>query len=160
MLLDLGCGPGRIAMALTTRFRETWAVDPEPEMIEVGREEAGRRGATNIRWITGRAETLEAPSASFELITIGEAFHRMDQRVITRQAMNWLPPGGGLAMLGGYEVFKGDEPWQRLGAEVKSRWADERRIAGTNTPDLPRGPAHTTRALQAAGVPDDASYEL
>src|SRR5579871_385466 len=45
-LLDLACGPGRVAFGLVTSFRETWAIDLEPEMVEVGKEEAARRGVT------------------------------------------------------------------------------------------------------------------
>ena len=75
-LLDLGCGPGRVALPLSPYFSEVWAIDREPEMIEVGREEAGRLGTTNLRWMVGRAEDLMAPPGSFELITAGEAWYR------------------------------------------------------------------------------------
>src|SRR5437899_12004288 len=78
-LLDLACGPGRVAVALAPSFERVWGVDLEPEMIEVGRREATRRGANNITWSVVRAEDLEAPSARFDLITVGEAFHRLDQ---------------------------------------------------------------------------------
>src|SRR5437899_4324455 len=33
-LLDLACGPGRIALALVSSFREVWAIDREAEMVE------------------------------------------------------------------------------------------------------------------------------
>jgi|GEM_PF-383045 SAM-dependent methyltransferase len=162
-LLDLGCGPGRAAIALAPSFSEVWAIDLEPEMIEVGREEAKRQGVANIRWLTERAEDLEAPSESFELITIGEAFHRLDQRLITQRAMTWLSPSGCLATMGGYDVFKGEAMWQKLGAEVKARWASKRnldRARSPDQPDLPRGPLHTPAVLQAAGFVDIENYEF
>jgi SAM-dependent methyltransferase len=99
-LLDLACGPGRVALPLAPFFREVWAVDREPEMVEVGREEAGRRGTTNVRWLVGRAEELEAPPGACELTTIGEAFHRLDRWLIARRALAWLAPGRCLATLG------------------------------------------------------------
>ena len=37
-LLDIGCGPGRVALALSPYFDEVWAVDPELEMINEGRK--------------------------------------------------------------------------------------------------------------------------
>ena len=43
-LLDLACGPGRVALPLAPHFAEVLAVDQEPEMIEVGMEEAGGSG--------------------------------------------------------------------------------------------------------------------
>src|SRR5262245_27841060 len=60
-LLDLACGPGRVALALAPHFREVWAIDLEPEMVEAGRAEAGARGVANTRWVVGRAEDVEAP---------------------------------------------------------------------------------------------------
>ena len=42
----------------------------------------------------GRAgRGVDASPESFELITIGEAFHRLDQRLIAERAMEWLAPG-------------------------------------------------------------------
>ena len=99
-LMDLGCGPGRIALALAPFFREVWAVDRDPEMIAVGREIARERGIANVRWKTGRAEDVKAPPSSFELITCGESFHRLDQWVIAKKVMKWLRPGGSLATMG------------------------------------------------------------
>src|SRR4051794_9918753 len=49
-LLDGACGPGRVTLALASSFRELWAIDLEPEMIEVGHQEATQRGVNNIRW--------------------------------------------------------------------------------------------------------------
>ena len=56
-LLDLACGPGRISIPLASSFREIWAIDLEPEMIEVGQEEARRRGVANIRWRSDERST-------------------------------------------------------------------------------------------------------
>src|SRR2546427_8875829 len=55
-LLDLACGPGRIALALAASFRDVWAIDREAEMIEVGQHEATQRGVHNITWMVGKAE--------------------------------------------------------------------------------------------------------
>ena len=49
-LLDLACGPGRVAFAIMDHFTEIWAVDLEPEMVEAGRQEAVRRGVSQIHW--------------------------------------------------------------------------------------------------------------
>ena len=160
-LLDLGCGPGRAALAMAPFFQEVWAVDWEPEMIEVGQEEAGQRGVTNVRWIVGRAENLEAPPGSFELITIGEAFHRLDQRLIAARALEWLPPGGCLATMGCESIWRGAEEWQSLVAAIVNGWTGqsvgtpiETNANGTQ----PGGPPHG-EFLRAAGF-DIESYEF
>jgi SAM-dependent methyltransferase len=161
-LLDLACGPGRIALALASSFAEVWAIDLEPEMIEVAKAEARARGATNTRWTVGKAEDLTAPGRSFDLITIGEAFHRLDQRRVAAQSLGWLKPGGGLATLGSDGILTGSEPWQQIVADrvrhwtrpaFPSGWASTRSATGA-------GPEHDESVLRDAGFEAVASYDV
>lgn len=121
-LLDLACGPGRVALDLAGSFGAVWAIDLDAGMIEVGRDLAAGRSIGNVRWFTGRAEDLAAPAEAFDLITVGEAFHRLDQRAVARQALTWLKPGGCLATLGTAGVLDGRETWQAIAAAVARRW--------------------------------------
>ena len=57
-LLDLACGPGRVAIPMAPYFNNVMAVDVEAEMIAVGEIEARRRGVANIVWHVERAENL------------------------------------------------------------------------------------------------------
>lgn len=123
-LLDLACGPGRVALPLATHFREVWAVDREPEMIEVGRARAEQMGLSNIRWMVGRAEDVEAMPGAFELVTIGEAFHRLDQPVVADRTMEWLAPGRCLATLGCFSLMAGQEPWHDVLRAAVRPWKD------------------------------------
>ncbi|HEY3890253.1 MAG TPA: class I SAM-dependent methyltransferase, partial [Caulobacteraceae bacterium] len=110
------------ALDLAASFGSVWAIDQEPEMVGVGKLEAARRGIDNVIWCVGRAEDLVAPPGGFDLITIGEAFHRLDQSLVAQKALAWLKPGGCLATLGGVGILDGHEPWQTLVAEVAHRW--------------------------------------
>ena len=161
-LLDLACGPGRVALALVSSFREIWAIDLEPEMIEVGQEEAAQRGVANINWMVGRAEDVQAPPASIELITIGEAFHRLDQQLVAKQALEWLRPGSCLASLGSYGVMEGKEPWQRIVAEIVRRWISRARPGGDGSaqPQPGSGPKHYELVLRETGFEAVASYSF
>jgi SAM-dependent methyltransferase len=161
-LLDLACGPGRLAFDLASSFREVWAIDLEPEMIETARKEDVRRGAGNIRWMVGRAESLEAPAASFELITAGEAFHRLDQRIVAEQALKWLRPGCHLATLGCYTVLSGAEPWQRIVVDAVRRWTSgTSQLGGDSGARNPgSGPDHNERVLREHGFVDVASHSF
>jgi hypothetical protein len=98
------------------------AIDVEPEMIAVGERSATRCGVTNIDWHLTRAEQLELPPASVELVTIGEAFHRLDQSRVLELVQDWLVEGGFLATLGGESVWSGSEPWKRVLVDVANRW--------------------------------------
>ncbi len=124
-LLDLACGPGRAAIPLAPYFDGVLAVDVEAEMIGVGKEEAAKRGVTNIAWRVERAEDLVLPESSVELITIGEAFHRLDQQRTLMNAMRWLQRGGSLATLGGEPVWRGDERWKQVLFAVVNEWTGQ-----------------------------------
>ena len=121
-LLDLACGPGRIGLALASRFDDVWCLDLEPEMIAAARDRATREGLANVRFFTGRAEAFDAPPASLDLVTIGEAFHRLDQAAVATRARTWLKPGGVIATMGGAGLFQGDQPWKKAMLDVARRF--------------------------------------
>ena len=150
-MLDLGCGPGRIALELAARFRDVWAIDVEPEMVEVGRAEAQRRMICNVRWMVAAVEGADVPAASFDLITIGEAFHRFQQREILRRTLKWLRPGGALAIMGADGVINGVAPWQRAAQEVVRRFSDRPSPSG---PAPAEDIAQNEALLRTAGFVD------
>ncbi len=156
-LLDLACGPGRVTLPLAPHFREVSAVDLEPEMLATGKQEAARQGLHHIAWLHGRAEEVRFPPAWFDLITIGEAFHRLDQEVVARQAFEWLRPGGCLALLGSHGVFSGEEPWQKAIADVVRRRTD-RNAAAASRPVPGSSPEHFIRVLWNAGFVEVANH--
>jgi len=122
ILLDLACGPGRVAIPLAPYFRHVVATDVEPEMIAVGKQRADKLGIPTIDWRVMPAEHLQLASSSIELVTIGEAFHRLDQHRILELASEWLIPSGYLATLGGESIWSGPEPWKRIVVAVANRW--------------------------------------
>jgi SAM-dependent methyltransferase len=130
-LLDLACGTGQLTFALHERFAQTWAVDQEPDMTAMVRSKA--RGIPAIRVLTSRAEDLNAPPASFDLITIGNAFHRLPRDPVAALLRGWLRPAGHLALAwgGGPETNPpGDDPapWQRALHDVVARWRPPGRV--------------------------------
>jgi SAM-dependent methyltransferase len=125
-------------------------------MVEVGREEARRRGADNVTWIVGRAEDLDAPAAAYDLITVGEAFHRLDQALIVQRALGWLKPGGCFVTLGSRGILDGAEPWQILAARIARRWS-ARAFPGGWSAGADAGPQHVSRTLHDAGFTDVTS---
>ena len=153
MLLDLACGPGRVALQCAPLFEEVWALDSEPEMLAVGQALATERGISNISWLVGRAEELEAPGSSFDLITIGEAFHRLDQSVVLKCALRWLRPDGWLAVLGSDGILQGTQPWQRRVGELARDWTRDVFPDGwaTGRPGAAVGPGAQAQAMHEAG---------
>jgi len=76
--LDLGCGPGSMAIPLSRAVAEVVAVDPDAGMIAEGRRLAASMGRLNIRWLQSRAEDLSPGAGPFRVATIGQAFHWED----------------------------------------------------------------------------------
>lgn len=161
-LLDLACGPGRVTFALAGSFREIWAIDLEPEMIEIGKEEAAKQKVNHIQWMIGKAEELTVPPAWFELVAIGEAFHRLDQQIVAEQTLFWLKPGRCVTIIGTCSLASEWEPWQRLVAQVVHKWTG-RTVAtgGVSTAHVPgAGPDHTEQILRAIGFEEVGSYSF
>jgi len=122
ILLDIACGPGRLTFPLASYFNKVIAIDIDPGMIAVGKDEAKNNGFNNIEWITGRAEELEIEMNSVDLMTMGDAFHRLDQSLILDLANKWLKPGGHAAIVGMYAIWRGNKDWHKLVSEIINKW--------------------------------------
>jgi SAM-dependent methyltransferase len=77
-ILDLGSGPGQLAMAFAPFVSEVTALDPEPEMLEIGRKDASS-GHFRIKFVQGGSYDLGPQFGRFQAATIGRAFHWMDR---------------------------------------------------------------------------------
>jgi SAM-dependent methyltransferase len=122
-LLDLACGTGQVAFALAADVAEVWAVDQEAESIEFAKRKAQSLGVTNIRWIAAAAEEVGLEGA-FDLVAIGNAFHRLDRAAVARRLVPHLPERGGVALLWGGTPWRGDRPWQHVLADTLEGWMD------------------------------------
>ena len=158
-LLDIACGPGRLTLPLAASFREVLAIDLEPEMIDAAKNEAARRHVDNVNWRVGFAEDMEATGDAFELITIGEAFHRLDQDRVASLALRCLEPGCRLATLGCYTILSAREPWQKIVTELVMRWT---RPLGNNAPGgrPANGPENYERVMRRMGFVDVGTHSL
>jgi SAM-dependent methyltransferase len=123
-LLDLGCGPGHVTLVLVPHFSQTWAVDPEREMIDEGQRRTPSDLKDRVCWICSSAEALDVESGRFHVVTIGEAFHRMDQRLVAARAREWLVPGGRIAILGYKHMWHGTEDWKRAVCDVLTHYRE------------------------------------
>ena len=121
-LLDLACGTGQITFAIAKHFAEVWAVDQEPDMIEAVREKAGAAGVRHVNAAVSPAEALDAPIGAFELVAVGNAFHRLRREAIATNAFRWLRPDGWISLLWSTGPWVGERDWQRALSDLLARW--------------------------------------
>lgn len=162
-LLDLACGPGRVALPLARHFSDVWAIDQEPEMIEVARARAERMGLTSIRWMVGRAEDMEAAPGSLALVTVGEAFHRLDRRAVAKRVREWLAPGCCLATLGCFSLMAGLEQWHDVLRAAVRPWTNRHAAGQPTSPNpapRPRGADHDRDVLTASGFEHLGTFDF
>jgi len=161
-LLDLACGTGQITFALHGRFAEVWAVDQEPDMTATVQAKARAAGITGIHALTSAAQELTAPDESFDLVAVGNAFHRLPRVGVAASVLRWLKPGGHLALLWGGDPWGSERPWQRVLRAACDRWLD---WAGTRD-RVPAGYAEDRRnrpdrvILEEAGLQPIGRYEF
>jgi len=99
-LLDLGCGPGPVALALAHLFREVVAIDPDDGMRAEGERLARERGIDNIEWRFGGSMDLSPALGQFNLVTMGNSFHWMDRARTLDALYDLVTDGGGIAVVG------------------------------------------------------------
>jgi len=96
-LIDVGCGPGTLALSLAYLFSEVVGVDPDGGMIAEARRRAGEAGVTRkAEWVRARAEDLPAGLGTFTVATFGQSFHWMDRDLVAATVRDMLQPGGTL----------------------------------------------------------------
>jgi len=116
-LLDLGCGPGKIARELAPYFKMVVAVDPSAAMLEAGQERSESR---NISWACARAEDV-AVEGKFDAITIGTAVHWMQHDIVFPNMSEWLDEGGVLAIVDS-ERSDNEAAWSQRWIEFLKTW--------------------------------------
>jgi ubiquinone/menaquinone biosynthesis C-methylase UbiE len=117
-LLDVGCGWGRVALALAPESGAVVGLDREPALIAEARERAAREEVTNAQFHVADVEAEEYAAWRPDVVTA----HLCASDAIMERAARALPPGGFLAMV----AFHVDQ-WKETGKV--SRFAyDEARM--------------------------------
>lgn len=121
LVLDLGTGPGFLAVAFAPYAKAVTAVDPSPEMLDVARENAARARA-NVTVVQGSSFELGPALGRFKLVTIGRAFHWMD-RATTLTALDGLvDPPGAIALFASHYPDVPENAWQPGFQEIVSKY--------------------------------------
>jgi len=69
-ILDMAGGTGDVAFRMAQRGAHVTVGDINPDMLEIGKQRAERRGVTGLRWKVENAEALTFADGSFDAYTI------------------------------------------------------------------------------------------
>ncbi|HWJ41387.1 MAG TPA: class I SAM-dependent methyltransferase [Candidatus Limnocylindrales bacterium] len=130
-LLDLGCGPGPVAIPLAHLFDEVLAIDPDDAMRAEGERIARERGITNIEWQFGGSKDLSRELGQFRLVTMGNSFHWMDRAATLEALYDLVIDGGGIAVVGEGAPIPRPPPtsWRAAINSVLRLYLPERRLS-------------------------------
>lgn len=96
--LDLAGGPGSLALALAERSAQVTLMDLSRGFIQGARREAIRRGLA-LEAINESCNRLLFHDGQYELITISQALHWLDDVLVCRGVGRVLRPGGGFFVI-------------------------------------------------------------
>ena len=113
-LLDVGCGPGTVALRLAPLFEAVVGLDPDPGMLGQASLSAVRMGVGNATWVRSRAEDLPAGLGAFRAVTFAQSFHWMDRPLVASAVASMLDPGGAVVQVDA-PAYRADE----LAAETR-----------------------------------------
>ena len=124
-VIDVGCGPGTLAIRFAARAREVVAVDVDTEMLAEAELAVRAAGRGNLRFVRARAEELSSELGSFRAATLGRSFHWMDRDLVLRRLAELVEPGGGVALFATGARTR-EESWMAGAREIAERYLGPR----------------------------------
>ncbi|MET4072556.1 SAM-dependent methyltransferase [Bradyrhizobium sp. S3.2.6] len=121
-LIDLGTGPGLLALGFAPYVGRIVGVDPEIAMLEAARQAAARAGQ-ELTLIAGKAETLASEIGTFDIVTIGRALHWMDRDATLARLDGLVARDGAIVICASFSVTDGRNPWLDGYNEIRRRWS-------------------------------------
>jgi SAM-dependent methyltransferase len=121
-LIDLGTGPGLLALGFSSYVGRIVGVDPEPAMITAARAAASRASAA-LTLIESKTEELSGDIGSFDVVTIGRALHWMDREATLARFNTLVAPDGMILVCSSHSTAEAN-PWLDDYNKARRAWSD------------------------------------
>jgi SAM-dependent methyltransferase len=123
-LIDIGCGPGSLAIGFAPYVKSCVGVDIETEMLASARVEAARAGV-HLDLIQARIEDLPADIGRFQAVTIGRALHwfHRDRAIAVLERI--VDANGWIAICGTRAHSAASQGWAGKFHEVRRAWSSD-----------------------------------
>jgi SAM-dependent methyltransferase len=162
-LIDLGTGPGPLALGFAPYVGRIVGVDPEPAMLAAAKQ-AAERASQPFTLIAGKAEDLPDDVGSFDVVTIGRALHWMDREPTLARLERLVAPEGAILVCASFSATNGQNPWLHEYNTARRAWSkeslwSESSSAGQTHRDL-AGFFRGTRFHTADGIRVETSHEI
>jgi SAM-dependent methyltransferase len=108
-LLDVGCGPGIIALRLAHLFEQVVGLDADAAMLGEAGRRAAHLGAANARWLHALAEHLPLRPGTVRVATFAQSFHWMERDRVAAAILGVLEPAGAFVQVSTQDTEAGPE---------------------------------------------------
>jgi ubiquinone/menaquinone biosynthesis C-methylase UbiE len=120
-VLDLGTGPGLLAIPFAAAGMNVSAADPEPDMLAAAADAAQSAGVALQLW-QGSSYDLTPEMGPYRLVTMGRAFHWMDRESTLRMLERMVTADGAVALFHDDHPDTTENRWTKVMREVGDRY--------------------------------------
>jgi SAM-dependent methyltransferase len=121
-LLDIGCGPGLLAIGFAPFVGQCTGIDPEAAMLDAAKAAAAESRVT-LSFVHGKIEQFSS-ARSFDVVTIGRALHWLDCNATLPVLERIVPATGRILICRAHSVEGPATPWMKPYDDVRHAWTE------------------------------------
>lgn len=144
VVADIGAGTGYFSFRIASKVPKgkVFAVDIQPEMLDLLRRAAKERGVANVEPVLGKVDEPNLPESAVDVALMVDAYHEFDHpREMMEGIVRGLKPGGRVVLVE-YRGEDPDVPIKPLHKMTEAQAKKEMAAVGLEhvgtLPDLPR----------------------